>query len=314
MTDSHEHPNLDNPAPQPASSPGGAAHTLCAACAQAAQQQPAEQFVFAIGKLDVRLPTVGIEREFRRLVKREEAKSASRGERTRVVFEANHHLASRACYVLSIGGTPAYSLVPTIQSSRESLVQALTHVDSPAHWLLAVGKLGPTCRPGDCGGLLVPLVFCDQVFCFSVEEWIADLQKALSHSLKGEAKERLAVSARDLFNQSITSLQNIGVSEAHRALNFLLLRHPGVFLAVAERSGKATLDRVEARMAEGIGTRRQVLVILTFLNIATGVPERLFCRVDVTEEWPFLADQPDGSPPPLGLLPFVESELAASGF
>lgn len=310
MTDSHDLAHSPTP---PAVA---AAHTPCPSCAQAAQQPAVEQFVFTIGKLEVRLPTVAIEREFRRLSKHEEGKSPSRGARMRAVFEAHHHLASRACYVLSIGGTPAFSLVPGIQSAREALVEALSHLDSPNHWLLVIGKLGPTCRPGDCGGLLVPLVLCDQVYCFSIEDWIEDLQKALAHAAKTEAKdirETIAVAARELFNQSVTSLQNIGVSDAHRALNFLLMRHPGVFLAVAERRGKATLERVEARLGEGLGTRRHVLVILTFLNIATGVPERLFCRVDVTEEWPFLADQPDGSPPSLGLMPFVESELVGVG-
>jgi hypothetical protein len=234
----------------------------------------------------------------------------------RAVFEAHHHIASRACYVMSIGGTPAFSLVPTIQETRTALMNAVSHVDSPQHWILVIGKLGPTTRPGDCGGLLVPMVLCDQIYGFSIDEWIDDLHRAVAHRGAAEAKEQkdmLAVVARDLFQQSVSSLQNIGVSDAHRALNFLLMRHPGVFLAIAERRGKATLDRVEARACDGLGTRRHVLVILTFLNITTGVPERLFCRVDVTEEWPFIADQPDGSPPPLGLMPFVESELAGLG-
>jgi hypothetical protein len=289
----------------------------CPACTKAAEQSPPlEQFVFAIGRLDVRLATIGLEREFRRVAKYEEGKSLSRGGRMHAIFEAHHHIASRACYVMSIGGTPAFSLMPTIQAARTALVEAVAQLDSPSHWLLVIGKLGPTTRPGDCGGLLVPVVLCDQIYCFSVDEWIEDLQKAVSRGRTAEAKEMkdmLAVVARDLFNQSVSSLQNIGVSDTHRALNFLLMRHPGVLLTVAERRGKATLERIDARVSDGLGTRRHVLVILTFLSITSGVPERLFCRVDVTEEWPFLADQPDGSPPPLGLMPFVESELDGLG-
>jgi hypothetical protein len=34
--------------------------------------------------------------------------------------------------------------------------------------------------------------------------------------------------------------------------------------------------------------------------------------VDVTEEWPFVADRPDGSPAPLGLMPFIESEMVGT--
>lgn len=290
----------------------GDMHTPCS-CAEGSMRSPVEQFVFALGKLEVRMPTIGLEREYRRCAKSEEGKSSTRGERMRATLEANHHLASHICYLLSIGGTPAFSLVPVIQSAREALLGALSHLDSANHWIVAIGKLGPTCRPGDCGGMLVPFVFCDQVFCFSIDEWIEGLQKAVAHGAKQREKTMLASAARDLFNQSVTSLQNTGVTDAHRALNFLLMRHAGVFQAVAERRGTAMLDRVEARISEGLGARRQVLVILTFVNIASGVSERLFCRVDVTEEWPFLADQPDGSPAPFGLMPFVESEFVGAG-
>jgi hypothetical protein len=304
MSDSQD---LVNPAASTAS--GTPPSAPCPTCAQAALQPPVEQFVFAIGKLEMRLPTIGVEREYRRCAKLEEGNPASRGARMRAVFEANHHLAARACYVLMIGGTPAFSLVPVIQSAREALVGALFHLDSADHWVVVIGKLGTTCRPGDCGGLLVPFVYCDQIYCFSMGEWIEELQKTFEHGAKSKDKEMLASAARDLFNQSVTSLQNTGVNDAHRALNFLLMRHAGTFHAVAERRGKAVLERVEARTSEGLGTRRQVMVILTFLSITTGVPERLFCRVDVTEEWPFLADQPDGNPAPFGLMPFVESEF-----
>jgi hypothetical protein len=56
----------------------------------------------------------------------------------------------------------------------------------------------------------------------------------------------------------------------------------------------------------GIGNR-VVTIILTFIDLTTGVPERLFSRVDVTEEWPFVADVSHGGAPPLGLQPFVET-------
>ena len=50
-------------------------------------------------------------------------------------------------------------------------------------------------------------------------------------------------------------------------------------------------------------------MILTFVDLATGVPERLFARVDITEEWPFVAEGTDGGRSPLGLRPFVENAL-----
>jgi hypothetical protein len=115
--------------------------------------------------------------------------------------------------------------------------------------------------------------------------------------------------ARDIFERVVTSVENIGVTDAHRALNYLLMQHPGPFLAAAERAKTQTLDRVETREIQGLGARRVVAVILTFLDVTTGVPERLFCRVDVTEEWPFIADSADGARSPLGMVPYVDNAV-----
>src|SRR5579885_843190 len=88
----------------------------CPSCAAALDTFP-QQYVFAIGKLDVRFPSIGIEREFRRCTSLiPDVSSLSRGERLRKVLEANQHLAVRVCYVLTIGGVPAYVLAPTMAS------------------------------------------------------------------------------------------------------------------------------------------------------------------------------------------------------
>ena len=58
---------------------------------------------------------------------------------------------------------------------------------------------------------------------------------------------------------------------------------------------------------------RVVAIVLTFLDTTTGVPERLFCRVDVTEEWPFVAGE-GASQSPIGLTPFVDNELFGMAF
>ena len=99
----------------------------------------------------------------------------------------------------------------------------------------------------------MPIVACDQIFPFSVPEWVEDLQKALGPALPAKRdKDTLSESARELFNQTVTSVQNIGVNDAHRALNFLLMRHPGVFLAVAQRRGNAVLYSLDtARQLRG---------------------------------------------------------------
>ncbi|MET0396790.1 MAG: hypothetical protein ABW277_08210 [Longimicrobiaceae bacterium] len=267
-----------------------------------------------LGKLDVRFPSMGIEREFRQreleaIGSKEDA--ISRRERVRLVLAANPHLAQRVCYVLHVGALPAYVLVPTGSQVRDHMLDGLVRSERGEGWCLVIGRLGPVCRPDMCGGLLAPIVACDQIYSFDQDEWRSALHARLSPALTARKvkAETFATTSRDLFDRISTSLENLGATDEHRALNYLLMQHPGIFLSAAERVGKQVLDRVETRHVQGLASRRLINVILTFLDLATGVPERLFCRVDVTEEWPFLADDMDGRTSPLGLLPYVEGNF-----
>jgi hypothetical protein len=50
----------------------------------------------------------------------------------------------------------------------------------------------------------------------------------------------------------------------------------------------ASLSAVEVRPSSLSGTRHIVDVVFTYTNRATDVADKYFCRVDVTEEFPFL--------------------------
>ena len=289
------------------------AHHLCAECA-GRQAAPAEEFVYAIGKLDVRFPSIGIEREFEQRQARLvdwSSNGGSRGARVRQVLEANRHLAARMCYVFMIGGIPAYVVAPTNSSLRDDFFEAITHGAEPDRWCTLVGRRGPMAAPSVCGGVIAPIVGCDQLESFSIEEWRQGVEQQLTRALDvGNGDQEVSPNvARELFEQVVHSTENLGATDGHRALNYLLLQHPGLFLAAVERSGRQQLERIETRIVEGLGSRRLVAVILTFVDLATGVPERLFARVDITEEWPFVAEGTDGGRSPLGLRPFVENAL-----
>jgi hypothetical protein len=294
------------------------AHEPCVDCAARATA-PTEEFVYAIGKLDVRFPSIGIEREFQQRRARLApalSEGASRGAQIREVLESNRHLASRMCYFLTVGGVPAYVVAPTSSIQREDFFEAVAHVGDGDYWSVVIGRRGPMAPPSACGGLLAPIVACDQLYSFAIDEWHASLEGQLERALDARkiAKKNFATSARELFGEIVHSTENLGATDAHRALNYLLLQHPGLFLAAAERVGTQTVDRIETRLIHGLGTRRLVAVILVFVDLTTGVAERLFTRVDVTEEWPFVADGAAGDRPALGLMPFVENQLLSMAY
>jgi hypothetical protein len=296
----------------------GSSGACCAEC-EARNAAPSEELVYAIGKLDVRFPSIGVEREFQqrkaRLGPASEA-DASRGSQIREVLEANRHLAARMCYILSVGGVPAYIVAPTSSSQRDDIFDAIAHAADMDHWSVLIGRRGPMAGPGVCGGLLAPIVACDQLYSFGIDEWQASLESQLRPALDSRkiTKKTFTAVAQEVFGQIVHSTENLGATDAHRALNYLLLQHPGIFLAAAERSGKQTLDRIETRLIRGLGTRRVVAVILVFVELTTGVVERLFSRVDVTEEWPFISEGIEGDRPGLGLMPFIENPLLGMGY
>lgn len=284
----------------------------CAARAEAA----VEQLIYAIGTLDVRFPTVGVEREFQQ---RERAMPgelpAGRGERLAHVLRANPHLWSRVCFVFSVGNVPAYIVTPSGQHVFHRMVEAVAGEAGSDAFAVLIGRRVGTAAPASCGGLLAPMIICDQLYPSKVEEWVEELGTRLEGALKKKdfEKKRFSTIAREVFHRVVQSTENIGSLDSHRALNFVLVQHPGLALSAYERSN-SMLDRIETRIVQGTDLRRIVAVILTFVDRATGVPERTFCRVDVTEEWPFLIDGASPGVPALGLMPYVENALLGPGY
>jgi hypothetical protein len=292
---------------------------LCAECgAKSAPARVPDQFIYSLGRLDARFPTIGIEREFEQRERGLSAQAAdkkdhsqARGERLNRVLIANLHLARRLCYVLSVGSMPAYIVAPTGADVLAAMIDAIRAAGKPDQWVLLVGRRVGNSSPSTCGGLLAPIVACDQLYSFSFVDLLKNLSSRAEPALKSlkMKPDQFAELCREVFERVVQSTENIGGTDAHRALNFALVQHPGLFISAVQRMESSVLDRIETRPMHGPEARRQVALILTFLDRATGVPERLFCVIDVSEEWPFLADGADGSRAPLGLLPFVENQL-----
>lgn len=289
----------------------GAAPTC--SCQQGSGTSSAQQYIYAIGKIDIRFPTIGVEREFqqreRNLSNKQEKNGAQpRGQRLADVLRAHPHLVRSISFIQTIGSTPAYLLVPASTEIAQTMLDAVTAADHDDAWTLVIGRGGPMAEPGTCGGLMVQLVACDMFYGFRLAEFVDGLIDRVQHILDDRKidREHFSKGARELFGRLVLSMENMGGQDSHRALNYLLVQHPGPYVALAERAGRAVLDNVETRLSVTAGARTHVAVILTFIDRTTGVPERLFTRIDVTEEWPFVADALNGGAMPLGLQPFVD--------
>jgi hypothetical protein len=281
----------------------------CPQCAATAPRQ--ESYVYAIGRISVKFPSLALEREFKQ---RETAMRLPPGEehnqRISKVLEENGHLAAKMCYLLTIGGVPAYILAPGGPYLRKPLFEAIALSEEAEAHVVVIGRVTSMAPPHVCAGILAPILVCDQMYVFHVREWLASLTSSLEPALSERKIDRqhFGSISRRIFSRVVRSTENVGATDSHRALNYLVIQHPGIFLAAVERASSRELDRIDTQLIQGASARKQVAVILSFLDPTTGVAERLFTRVDVTEEWPFVADV-DGGQGPLGLQPYIESSL-----
>jgi len=131
---------------------------------------------------------------------------------------------------------------------------------------------------------MVPIVIFDQIYSFDRDALI----KAIPQPEKNPAKE-FAAAAEELFDRIMQMTDNAGATDEHRALNYCAVRYQAIYANAAEAfAGNASLSAVEVRPSPLSGTRKVVDVIFSYTNRNTDVVEKYFCRVDVTEEFPFL--------------------------
>jgi len=143
---------------------------------------------------------------------------------------------------------------------------------------------GPLAPPEMCNGLLVPIVAFDQLYTFDRASLIGSIPRP-----ERVAAERFREAAGEVFDRIMQMTDNAGATDEHRALNYLTVRYPAIYAAVAQAQGRnCSLTAVDVRPSTLSGVRNIVEVIFAFTDRATDVVEKQFLRVDVTEEFPFL--------------------------
>ena len=93
-----------------------------------------------------------------------------------------------------------------------------------------------------------------------------------------------------MLDQIMQLADNAGATDERRALNYVAVRYPEIYSQAtrAESSGNR-LSAVEVKPSRLSGSRAIVDVIFAYTNWKTDVTEKYFARLDVTEEFPFLA-------------------------
>jgi hypothetical protein len=277
----------------PSSTPAGKAPVTepfggcgCGAAQADTMRRVTPAYVYALGRIDPRFPTLAAEKEFAQAAGRSDTGGLTDRQTLHAVLShrENRYLARQVCWVFTIEGLDTYILHPRDSADLDLLVETLRDSPSPLDVDVVVGRRGPLAPPDVCNGLMVPIVAFDQLYAFDRQAFIDGLPRPD----KVPAKQFGAVAA-ELFDRIVQLADNAGATDAHRAVNYVVLRYPAVHALAAERAAQESfLAAVEVHDSPLSGSRRIVEVIFAYTNRRTDVTDKFFVRVDVTEQFPFL--------------------------
>ena len=261
--------------------------TSCAAMANANGNGLAEpSYVFAIGRVEMRFPTLALEKEFAQAMGRADTNGLNDRAAAHAVLSerSNRYLARQVCWILTIEGLETYIVVPRDPADYEQLLEAVRPQPSPLDLDVVVGVRGPIAPPEMCNGLMLPIVAFDQIYSFDRDALI----KAIPRPEKTTAKE-FSPAAEELFDRLMLAADNLGSDDAARAKNYLAVRYPAIYATAADAFARnASLSAIDVVSSPLSSTRKIVDVIFSFTHRTTDVVDKFFSRVDVTEEFPFL--------------------------
>jgi hypothetical protein len=243
-------------------------------------------YVYAIGHIEARFPTLGVEKEFMQASGRSDNSGRTDRQTLYAVLSIpeNRHLARKICWVLTVQGLETYILSPRDSSDFGKLVDAIRPEPTPLDLDVVIGSRGSIAPPTLCNGLMVPIVGFDQIYSFDRNT----LLKAIPRPEKTTAKQFEAVAA-EVLDRILQMTDNAGATDDYRALNYLAMRYPAIYSRTAEEFAKDfSLSAVDVHSSPLSGARNVDEVVFSYTNRIKDFTEKFSVRVDVTEEFPFL--------------------------
>jgi PatG C-terminal len=243
-------------------------------------------FIYALGRVEPRFPSLAVEKEFRQATGRAETSGLSDRQAFGAVLSSrpNRYLTRQLCWVLTIETLDTYILRPRDPADFDNLVETYRTQPNGQDVDVVIGVRGPIAPATACNGLMVPLVVFDQIYSFDRPTLIKSIPRP-----EGITEKKFEPAAADLFDRIMHMADNAGALDEHRALNYLAVRYPAIYAQTADQFGRdGSLTGVDVKPSPLSVARKIVDVIFSYTNRTTDVTERYFVRVDVTEEFPFL--------------------------
>jgi hypothetical protein len=258
----------------------------CAAAEGDLQGGEPPSYVYALGRIEPRFPTLGLEKEFVQATGRADTAGLTDRQATQAVLSQreNRYLARQLCWVFLVEGLETYILRPRDAADLDLLVDALRPNPRATDIDIVIGVQGPMAPPDFCNGLTLPILVFDQIYSFDIDTLVRSIPRPEKVTAKA-----FEPTAEELFSRILQIADNAGATDEHRAVNYLTVRYSDIYNRTAEAyAANSSLTAVDVRPSRLAGARRIVDVIFTYTHRQTGIEDRSFVRVDVSEEFPFL--------------------------
>jgi hypothetical protein len=264
--------------------------------------------VFAVGLLTTQFSSVGAEKQFAQLAA-EISPGLVEAKVLREVLSVpeNRFLGRYMCWnFTTLQHVDAFTVVPREEAEVARLVELLPSSDSDEEVHVVVGRsVPPGTIDAPCAESGLPTVIADQLLAFTLDEFAEALPdpggkadaKAGATARRREkpaaggsgSREQFEAVVRQVFNRLTRRADNRGISDEHRAINYVAVQYPQLYHAVAQANaeGKMLVDIV-ARHTHS-PARRLVSLEIILRHQRTDIAERYQCVVDVTDTFPFLA-------------------------
>src|ERR1700691_6124885 len=114
----------------------------------------ASSYIYAVGRIEARFPSVSVEKEFAQATGRADTKGLTDRQTLQSVLSKpeNRYLLRPLCFVMSIEGLETYILAPRDPADISLLVEALRPTPQPWDLDVVIGRMGPIAPPQMCNG------------------------------------------------------------------------------------------------------------------------------------------------------------------
>lgn len=239
---------------------------------------PSLAYVYAIGTVTARFPSLNIEKEFMQAWGKnpEQVLRISDSDKFAVLSQGqNLYLAREMCWVFQSGDIDLYILQPRSYVELTDLVTCLAPTPNQVSYALIIGTLGPIAPASLCNGAQLPTVTCNQVFSFTGQAFInsivseaakdpeliakiaangngqgapgetppagaapAGAVPAGAAGLTQQQLDTVTTAATNAFSVLTLLSDNTGQTDEHRAINYLTFKSRALYTKEIEMEGR----------------------------------------------------------------------------